>query len=72
MNESKALAYAVIAWLFTTLLMWMFVSFLIYIATDLTYKQALTVDYQMIFVLFVYWWLPSLFVGAAVKEHYEI
>jgi len=71
MRESFGIMMSVIAWLITTILMWFLVSFLFWIATDLTYKQALTTEYQILFALFVYWWLPSAFVAVSVREYYD-
>jgi len=63
--------FAVTTWIIVTTLMWLFVSFIMHITTDLTYKECLTDKYQMLLVIFVYWWLPSLIIASEVLEAVE-
>lgn len=71
MTSTKSVALGAIAWVITVILMWFLVSFLACIASDLTYKEALGHRNQILAIIFIYWWMPSLFVGIAVQEYYD-
>lgn len=68
MNKAIASGYAMAAWTAVATLMWLFASFLIWFATDLSYKAALTCEAQAFLLIFVYWWMPALPIACGVYD----
>lgn len=61
MNKfADSIAFTV--WLLVAILMWLFVSFLIYVCSgsETLWKDALTGEKHIYLSILVYWWLPAL------------
>lgn len=62
---------SILVWMMTSFMMYLIISGLIAWWNDMTFRQASTGVWHTWLFIFVYWWLPAIFIACETYEYCE-